>query len=402
MKAITRTIWILSFVSLFTDLASEMLYPVMPIYLKTIGFTAFSIGVLEGLAEAVSSISKGYFGKLSDNTGIRAPFVKTGYALSAVSKPLLAVFTGVYSIFFLRTADRLGKGLRTGARDAILADESAHSDRGKVFGFHRSMDTLGAAIGPAFALIYLYLNPGIYKPLFLFSFIPGIVAVSLTMMVTDSSRKGSDKTIIRRKVKLNFTNLNYWRMSTAAYRKLVAGLLFFALFNSSDMFLILKLKESGIGDITVIAIYIFYNAVYALSAFPLGMLADKLGLKKMFLTGIALFAIVYLGMAFGHSFVIYGLLFLLYGLYYGCTEGIAKAWITLLCNANEKATAIGVFSGLQGIAAFMASAFAGFMWYSYGFRVAFVITSAAAVVVFFYLLLNTSAIAGMQANRKES
>ena len=163
MKNITRTVWILSFVSLFTDMASEMLYPVMPIYLKTIGFSIVLIGILEGVAEAVAGLSKGYFGKLSDNSGKRVPFVQIGYAFSAISKPMMALFIYPLWIFFARTIDRFGKGIRTGARDAILSDEATPETKGKVFGFHRSMDTLGAVLGPLLALLYLYYYPEDYK-----------------------------------------------------------------------------------------------------------------------------------------------------------------------------------------------------------------------------------------------
>src|SRR3981189_2404461 len=162
MKFLTRTIWILSVISLLTDTASEMLYPVMPLYLKSIGFSIVLIGVLEGVAEAVAGLSKGYFGKLSDHTGKRMPFVQWGYTLSALSKPLMAVFVYPLWVFFIRTIDRLGKGLRTGARDAILSDEATPATKGKVFGFHRSMDTAGAVIGPLLALLYLQWHPGNY------------------------------------------------------------------------------------------------------------------------------------------------------------------------------------------------------------------------------------------------
>ncbi len=388
MKAITKTIWILSLVSLFTDLASEMLYPMMPMYLKTIGFSVLFIGILEGIAEAVASLSKGYFGRLSDAKGARAPFVKAGYALSAVSKPLLAVFANIPWVFLLRTSDRCGKGLRTAARDAILADESAPADRGKVFGFHRTMDTLGAAMGPAVALLFLYFNRGEYKPLFYISFVPGVIAVSLTFLIHDRKHTNNDAPVPH--VKPRFIYTGYWKLSTPVYRRLLSGLLFFALFNSSDMFLILKLKDSGVSDTLVIAIYIFYNLVYALSAFPIGIIADRLGLKKMFLTGIALFVVVYFGMALVHDTVVFIVLFFLYGLYYACTEGIAKAWITVLCKADERATAVGFFSGLQGIAALLASTLAGVVWYSYGYRVAFSISASAAAVVFLFFAFSRS------------
>ncbi|MBC7587758.1 MAG: MFS transporter, partial [Chitinophagaceae bacterium] len=188
MKYITRTVWILSLVSLFTDMASEMLYPIMPIYLKEIGFSIILIGILEGVAEAVAGLSKGYFGKLSDNAGKRVPFVQIGYVFSAISKPMMAFFIYPLWIFFARTIDRFGKGIRTGARDAILSDEATPETKGKIFGFHRSMDTFGAVLGPAFALLYLYFNPQDYTTLFYIAFIPGCIAILASLFLKDKNK----------------------------------------------------------------------------------------------------------------------------------------------------------------------------------------------------------------------
>jgi MFS family permease len=385
MKAITRVIWILSLISLFNDVASEMLIPIMPLYLKSIGFSVLIIGILEGLAEAIAGLSKGYFGKISDHLDKRAAFVQGGYALSAVAKPLIVFIVNPFWVLLGRTFDKLGKGLRTGARDAILSDESAHGDRGKVFGFHRSMDTVGAAIGPAIALIFLFHNPGNYRSLFLFSIFPGIVAVALTFLIKDSKEQHEAKPLSPIRL---FPKFDYWKRSTAAYKSLVIGLLFFTLFNSSDVFLILKMKESGMSDMTLIGIYIFYNLVYALTSFPVGIIADKIGLKRIFLVGLMLFAIVYFGMSKNESNYIYLVLLFIYGLFYACNEGISKAWISKLCDKKDTATAIGMFSGLQSIATLIASSLAGFIWYKFGSFYTFVITAIAAVLVAAYILLS--------------
>ena len=159
MKIINRTVWILSLVSLFADVASEMLYPVIPVYLKEIGFSVLLIGILEGVASFTAGLSKGYFGKLSDEKGLRIPFIKSGYFLSAISKPMMAAFVYPLWIFFARTIDRLGKGLRTAARDALLSQNATPQTKARVFGFHRGMDTLGAAIGPSLALLLLFQMP---------------------------------------------------------------------------------------------------------------------------------------------------------------------------------------------------------------------------------------------------
>ena len=382
MKYISRTVWILSLISLFTDTASEMLYPIMPIYLKTIGFSIVLIGILEGVAEATAGISKGYFGKLSDTTGRRAPFVQIGYTLSAISKPMMALFVYPLWIFFARTIDRFGKGIRTGARDAILSDEATSATKGKVFGFHRSMDTLGAVIGPSLALVYLYFNPQDYKTLFYIAFFPGLLAILSTFYLKDKKKPD-----IQPKVSTPFFSfLKYWKASPTAYRKLVIGLLVFTLFNSSDVFLLLKAKQSGMDDTMVIGAYIFYNIIYALFAFPVGILADRVGLKKIFIIGLVLFAAVYFGMAVNTNLYFFFGLFFLYGVYASATEGISKAWISNITNKKDTATAIGTYTGLQSICTMLASSLTGLIWFQYGATAAFVATASVTVFVIVYFI----------------
>jgi MFS family permease len=352
----------------------------MPIYLKSIGFSILLIGVLEGVAEATAALSKGYFGKLSDISGKRVPFVQIGYALSAISKPLLAIFTYPLWIFFVRTIDRFGKGIRTGARDAILSDEATKETKGKIFGFHRSMDTIGAVIGPLLALLYLYFYPQDYKTLFFIAFVPGLLAVLSSLLLRN-------KKIQEHKPNLRtpfFSFLNYWKDSPAEYRKVVTGLLFFALFNSSDVFLLLQAKQAGHNDTMVIGVYIFYNLIYALFAFPLGIIADKIGLKAIYLIGLALFVLVYLGMAFTTNFYFLLALFFLYGIYAAATEGISKAWISNITDKKDTATAIGNFSGLQSICSMLASSLTGLIWFQFGAKFAFITTATAALIVIVY------------------
>lgn len=379
---LTRTVWVLSIVSLLTDMASEMLYPIMPIYLKTIGFSVVLIGILEGVAEATAGLSKGYFGKLSDVSARRAPFVQIGYALSAVSKPMMAIFTFPLWIFFARTIDRFGKGIRTGARDALLSDEATPETKGKVFGFHRSMDTLGAVLGPALALLYLYYYPEDYKTLFLLAFVPGLLAVVATSLIKDKGKQAQQT-----KVSTPFFSfLKYWNESPANYRKVVVGLLIFTLFNSSDVFLLLQVKQAGVSDTVVIGMYIFYNLVYALFAFPMGVLADRAGLKTVFIGGLVLFAVVYFGMAFNTGFYGFLGLFGLYGIYASATEGISKAWISNLTDKKDTATAIGTFAGLQSLCTMLASSLTGLIWYQFGATTAFVTTAVATLIVILYFL----------------
>ncbi len=382
MKHISRTVWILSLVSLFTDMASEMLYPIMPIYLKSIGFSIVLIGILEGIAEAVAGLSKGYFGKLSDSYGKRLPFVQWGYALSAISKPMMALFVYPLWVFCSRTIDRMGKGIRTGARDALLSDEATIETKGKVFGFHRSMDTLGAVLGPAFALLYLYFYPGQYKILFLIAFLPGCLAVLSSFFLKE--KKAVE--VATKKAVSFFSFLHYWKRSQLEYRKVVIGLLVFALFNSSDVFLLLKAREAGMSDTMVIGLYIFYNLVFALAAFPFGVLADKVGLKKIFVIGLCIFSIVYLGMGVTKNFYVLVCLFFLYGIYAAATEGISKAWISNISSKKDTATAIGNYTGFQSICSLISSTLAGLIWFNYSANATFIVTAIVALLVAFYFI----------------
>ena len=384
-QIITRTIWILSLVSLFTDMASEMLYPVMPIFLKQAGYTVIFIGILEGVAEALAGLSKSYFGKRSDLSGRRLPYVQLGYSFSAISKPMLAFFTYPWWIFLARTIDRLGKGLRTGARDAMLSDECSRENKARVFGFHRSMDTLGAVLGPAIALTYLYFYPNQYKTLFLIAFIPGLLAILATLLINEKKKTQPATSNPKPASAGFFSFLGYWKQSSPEYKRLVSGLLLFALFNSSDVFLLLKMKEAGQNDTAILGIYIFYNLVYALLAYPVGILADKIGLKKIFLLGLAAFGLVYVGFAFNDNFLVYVLLFVLYGFYAAATEGVSKAWISNIADKKETATAIGTYTGFQSIAALIASSLCGYLWFRFGAAAAFLTTAAVTGGVFIYL-----------------
>jgi MFS family permease len=376
-------------VSLFTDVASEMLYPVMPVYLRSIGFSVMLIGILEGVAEATAGLSKGYFGHLSDTWQKRVPFIRGGYTLSAISKPMMALFTFPLWIFFARTLDRFGKGIRTSARDAMLSDETTKEHKGKVFGFHRSMDTVGAAIGPILALAYLQFYPGQYRWMFIIAFFPGLIAIALTFLLKDKATQKDpqeDPSSDSKHAVGFFSYLKYWTKATPAFRYLVSGLLVFTLFNSSDAFLLLALKEQHLSDTMMIGVYIFYNLVYAFFSYPIGALADKIGLKTMLVSGLLLFAIVYSCIGFSTSMVMFGILFFLYGIYAASTEGISKALLSNLAEKKETATAIGFYNSMASICTLISSSLAGILWYSVGPKAMFLISGIGVFLVVFYLI----------------
>ncbi|TGE25680.1 MFS transporter [Hymenobacter aquaticus] len=380
MKYLTRTIWLLSLVSLFTDLASEMLYPIMPLYLQSIGFSVALIGLLEGVAEATAGLSKGYFGQWSDRLGRRLPFVQWGYGLSALSKPMLAVLAAPWWVFLARTTDRLGKGLRTGARDALLSEEASAGRHGAVFGFHRALDTLGAVLGPAVALLWLARRPGQYPTLFLLAFIPGLLAILATFLVREKLAPPSGKPIIP-----FWASFSYWRRAPAAYRQLAGALLLFALFNSSDTLLLLLARQQGLSDTAVIGVYIFYNLVYAAAAFPAGLLSDRIGPRRVLVVGLLLFAAVYAGATQAHAWPLFAALFGVYGLYAAATEGVSKAWLSQLCAPTDKGAALGTFAGLGSLAALVASLGTGLLWQTLGPHVAFGLSAAVAAAVALFL-----------------
>jgi len=377
---ITKTVLLVSLVSLFTDIASEMLYPVMPVFLRSIGFSVLLIGILEGIAESTAGFSKGYFGKLSDTSGRRLPFVQWGYFLSAISKPLMALFTYPIWIFFARTTDRLGKGIRTGARDAILSDESTRDNKGKIFGFHRSLDTVGAAIGPVAALLFLYFYPGQYRLLFIIAFIPGLFSISITFLIREKARNA--KPVENGKGFFSF--IYYWKRSNRLYKQLVIGLLAFTLFNSSDAFLLLAMKNNGLSDISMIAVYIFYNLVYAIISFPIGIIADKIGMKKVLITGLLIFSIVYIIFGFVNNIWIFFGIFILYAVYAASTEGISKAWISNICNKEDTATAIGFYTGFASILTLLSSILTGILWFVFNPIISLVFSGAGVFCVAIY------------------
>jgi MFS family permease len=359
-----------------------MLYPVMPLYLQSIGFSIVAIGILEGIVEAGSGLSKGYFGNLSDKKGGRLPFVRAGYALSAVSKPLIAFCTNIYWVFTFRTLDRFGKGIRTGARDAILSDETTSEYKGKVFGFHRSLDTFGAVLGPGLALIYLFFYPENYVTLFYIAFIPGIISIAFTFLIKEKNIQ-PDNAFSGNSFK---EFLFYFKRSGNEYKKSVTGFLAFAFFNSSDVFLLLMLKYKGYPDSYLIGIYIFYNLIYALSSFPFGIIADKIGLKKTFIIGLIFFAIAYLLIAFADNIILIFIVFTIYGLYAAGTEGISKAWISNIVPKSETATAIGTYTAFNSIFLMLASFAGGLLWYNFSPQTMFIFSAAGAIFVAFYFL----------------
>ena len=368
---------ILGLVSFFTDFASEMLYPVTPIFLTTVlGASMSLVGLIEGIAEVTAGLLKGYFGALSDKIGKRSIFIVIGYSLSGIVKSLPGLIVTVPTVIFSRVADRIGKGIRTAPRDALLASYS-NGNSGAVFGFHRGMDTLGAVIGPIVAIVLLYLFPGKYEWIYLFAVIPSLFAIAFTLTVKD--KKGNTRSPGRK----NYAY--FWKTAPREYKLLLVTLTLFSLINSSDVFLILKSKEIAHSDTMAILGYVFYNLIYALASYPIGILADKFGKKNTFKAGLIIFSVVYLGFAVNQNFYLVWVLFTFYGIYAASTEGVSKAWVSDLVPDEFRGTAIGLLTMLSSFAVMIGSVLAGILWDSFGSQVPFYLSSAVSLLIVIFL-----------------
>lgn len=378
---IPKPVKILSYVSLFTDIASEMLYPVIPIFLTSIlGASMSVVGAIEGAASIIAGVLKGFVGNLSDKIGKRALFVKIGYTLSAIAKPLPGLFPHISAVVISRTSDRVGKGIRTAPRDALLGSYTDKNTTGTIFGFHRALDSIGAAVGPLLAIGLLYYFNNNYKLIFLIAFVPSLIAVSLTLFVKDN--------FINTTVKSDKRYSVFWKTASSKYKMLLLIVTLFSLVNSSDVFLILKTK--AISDSATMAIlgYVFYNIVYAGLSYPLGKLSDKYGKKKIYSGGLLIFSLVYLGFATLENVYIIWALFALYGIYAAATEGVVKAWVTDLIPDEFRGSAIGLLTMCSSLAIMLGSFLAGALWDQFGAEVPFLISSVVSFVIVIFMMLS--------------
>ncbi len=365
-----KRVWTLGWISFFADVSTEIAYPIIPIFLRvTLGVPMAFIGLVEGLAEATASILKGWSGLHSDRTGRRTPYIQWGYGLSAVGKPLLALATGWPMVAFSRFVDRFGKGLRTSARDALIAEVAPKDQAGRIFGMHRAMDTAGALVGVAIGLLLLWLLPGQYRMIFVLALVPGVIAWLLTLRVRESAPVATAEE--RARVS--------WRSLPASFWWVMAPCLVFALANSSDAFLLLRAKGLGLSDVQVVFAYMAYNLTYVLVSYPAGKLSDKVGRWWLIGSSWAVYALVYLGFSFAGASGLWPL-FLLYGVYIGISQGVSKALVADHSPKEAKGTAMGVFNLLTGFAALLASGLTGVLWDQFGYTVALQVSAGLAVV----------------------
>lgn len=370
---ISKQVFILGMVSLFTDIASEMLYPVTPIFLTVVlGSSMAVVGLIEGIAEVTSGLLKGYFGNLSDKLGKRSIFVVFGYGISALAKSLPGIFQNIPVVLTSRVSDRIGKGIRTAPRDALLASHS-NGNSGAVFGFHRALDTLGAAIGPVLALVLLNFYPNNFQLIFLAAFVPSVIAVVFTLFVKDNDASSNEKS------KKNY--LEFWKSAPNQYKQVLVLITIFSLVNSSDVFLILKSQNITHSSSLAIFGYVFYNIIYAIFSYPLGGLADKYGKQKVFSFGLMIFSAVYFGFAFLSDINLIWILFALYGIYAASTEGVSKAWISDLIPSEQRGSAIGLLTMLSSFSVMLGSFLTGILWDRFGSSFPFLLSAISSLLI---------------------
>jgi MFS family permease len=381
LNVLSSTVIRLGLVSFFADISSEMLYPITPIFLTTtLGASMLSVGLIEGVAESIASLLKTYSGAYSDKIRRRRPFIISGYFLAAIAKPIIGVATGWPLVLFARGLDRTGKGIRTAPRDALISDSVSPEVQGEAFGWHRLMDTMGAAIGPLFAIVFLSRSAEDLRPLYFWALIPGIASVAIAFSVREVPRDVKVKAQARRTWR--------WRDASSSFKTYLVAWGVFSIANSSDVFLIIKAKSMGVSLPMTILMYCFYNLVYALSSPYLGRLSDGMKRRNLLIAGLVFFAVVYLGFAVATSAWQFWALFAAYGLYMGSTDGVGKALVVDLVPPEFKGTAIGMLGTVSGISILVASSVAGFLWDRVGSGATFIygaVGALAAILILSFL-----------------
>ena len=373
---LTRNVWMLSLVSFLQDAASELLYPLLPIYLTSVlGAPPSVVGVVEGAAEGAAALTKMAAGPLGDRFA-RRPLIATGYGMAALGKVIVAAAAAWPGVLAGRVVDRLGKGLRGAPRDALLVEDIEPAARGRVFGFHRAMDTAGAVVGPLLGLAGYELLDHQIAPVLWLAVIPAVISVLLVFLVRERARTREARSPVFAGVRR--LPGRYWRVA--------AVLVAFSLANFPDALLLLRLNDIGFGVAGVVLAYVGYNVVYALASYPAGMLADKFTPATVFGVGLAFFAVGYLGLGLTTDTVLAWLLIGVYGVFTACYDGVGKAWISTLLPPELQSSGQGVFQGLSGFAILFAGLWAGLLWGAAG-RLPLLVSGGVGAVFAVGLLL---------------
>ena len=385
---LTRPVWLLGWVSFFTDMASEMVYPLLPVFLtQVLGAGAMSLGVIEGAADAASSALKVFSGWMADRSGSPKKLVLLGYGIASSVRPLIGFATGWTQVLAIRFCDRLGKGIRGAPRDAMLADFAGADARGRVFGFHRAMDHAGAVTGPLIATAFLYFRPGDYRTLFLLTIVPGIIVILFLLRVPEPSRTPypAEPGRTRNPVEPSSTanpvepKQTLWNLGESFYRAM-AIILLFSLGNASDAFLLLRLSDVGIATVWIPLLWSALHVVKVGSSLAGGALSDRFGRRGLIALGWIWYALVYAAFGFVDTPATLIAVFLSYGLYFGFVEGNEKAWVADMVPAHARGTAFGVYNAALGIGTLAASLVFGAIWTRISPHAAFLTGASLAVI----------------------
>ena len=380
-----RAVWLLGWVSLATDAATEAIYPLLPFFLtRVLGAGAVSLGIVEGAAEAVNSVLKILSGRVADRSRTKRPLVLFGYSVSSFARPFIAATTTWTQVFVVRVLDRVGKGVRGAPRDALLAMWATPSTRGKIYGFHRAMDHLGAVVGPALASAFLFFYPGQYRTLFALTIIPGAVAVTLIFFVSEDHQPPSTE---------SSQSQGFSASSAVAlpreFTRFMFVLALFMLGNSTDAFLLLKLTDAAGGAQLIPLLWSAHHVVKAAVSVVGGSWSDRVGRRSVIAIGWLVYAAVYAGFALSETLPALIAWFLVYGFYFGFAEGTEKALVADLAPASRRGFAFGVYTAVQGVGALAASVLFGLIWNAYGAALAFAVGAAlalAATVLLFAII----------------
>jgi len=366
----------LGIVSFFADVSSETVYPLFPLFVTVVlGAPVALLGVIEGLAEATASITKWPIGQASDYTGRRRIFVAAGYGAAALGKLILALSFVWPVALVARFVDRFGKGVRAAPRDALIAASTAPDQRGLAFGLHRTMDTLGAVLGPLFALLLIKVGLSM-RTVFALAVVPGVISVAVILWFVRERSSAPARASLRPHLP-----------ASPAFRWLLTSAVLFGVGNSSDMFILLKARSLGAGVTGVILLYVLYNVTYAGGSLPLGSLSDRIGQMPIVLGGYIVFATVYAGFAAAGSTLALVGLFAAYGLYIAATDGSSKALISRTVPDENRASAMGLYATVSGVASFVASSIGGVLWTTVGPWATFVYGAACALLAAVVLVI---------------
>jgi len=376
---LSKNVIVLGLVSFFNDFASEMVYPIVPIFLTSVlGAPVAIVGLIEGIAESTASLLKAFSGWLSDKFKKRKFFVSLGYSFSTFSKLIIGLAKSWPIVLTGRFLDRFGKGIRTSARDALIAESTDTSNKGKAFGFHRALDTLGAVIGPLASILLIQFFHQNLRPIFYLAFIPGAIAVLLLIIFVKEKRTEISK---ERPLQFSFKNLS------PAFKIFLISSIIFAIGNSSDAFLILRAKNLGFSTTLAIFAYVIFNIFYSVFSTPAGILSDKIGPKRLLAFGFFFFAFIYFLFGVNKSSDLLWVLFALYGIYMALTEGVGKAYISQIGDKERLATSFGIYQTSIGICTFFASLIAGILWSKINPSAPFFFGSTLALISGFIFLL---------------